>query len=114
MTDIVIEDYFTMDITLQNTDNDENQLTSATRLIGNFPNPFNPQTDISFMLADEEFVNISIYNTRGQLVENCINSLLPAGEYNIVWDAKNQPSGIYFVNFKTDSMHQIKKTVLLK
>jgi len=114
MTEVVIEDYFTMDITLQLTDNDENQLTSATRLIGNFPNPFNPQTDINFMLADEEFVNISIYNTRGQLVENCLNSLLPAGEYNIVWDAKDQPSGIYFVNFKTDSMHQIKKAVLLK
>ncbi|MCF7921042.1 MAG: carboxypeptidase regulatory-like domain-containing protein [Candidatus Cloacimonetes bacterium] len=111
---VVIEAALDMDIYMQYTGNDDNQLTGISRLSGNFPNPFNPQTDICFQLAQPEYVTISIYNPRGQLVEKLCQSIMPAGEHNIFWNADNQPSGLYFIDFNCDSIHQIKKAVLLK
>jgi PKD repeat protein len=88
-------------------------------LVKNYPNPFNPQTTISFNLKKASNVNIKIYNVKGQIVRNLINQSMKAGEHNIVWNGKNnnnkiQASGIYFVKVNHGKESVIHKMAMLK
>ncbi|HOD53163.1 MAG TPA: S8 family serine peptidase, partial [Candidatus Cloacimonadota bacterium] len=84
----------------------------------NYPNPFNPMTDIMFNLEKETDCEINIFNVKGQLVENLFSGKLKKGTHSIKWDAeKNRKalsSGIYFCQFKSSNASQIKKLLLLK
>ncbi len=69
--------------------------------VGNYPNPFNPSTTISFDLADDAQVTICVYNTFGQQVAQVFDGSLPIGSHNFLWRAEDKqghllPSGIYF------------------
>ena len=81
----------------------------------NFPNPFNPITNIRFEVPNSTPVTINIYNAVGQLVTTLINgqSFAP-GTYSVTWDASNVSSGVYFYQLKTDSYQQTMKMILLK
>ena len=95
--------------------NDENNSTpSAFSLNQNYPNPFNPSTTISFSIPVNEYVSLKIYNIIGKEVDELVDKSLPAGNYSFVWNAKNQSSGIYFYELKTDQYSMMKKMVLLK
>ncbi len=59
----------------------------------NFPNPFNPQTNIDFDLLKKTFVKINIYDPTGKLVTNLIENEYNAGSYRINWDASGYSSG---------------------
>lgn len=85
-----------------------------TKLIGNYPNPFNPTTQIRFDLAHAGLVNLSIYNVLGQKVATLINSTRAAGSYTIMFSANKLSSGIYFSVLKTNSGIQTKKMTLIK
>lgn len=62
----------------------------------NFPNPFNPATNIPFELPYRSVLKIAIYNSAGQLIEELYNGNLGEGKYNITWDGSKYSSGIYF------------------
>ena len=63
----------------------------------NYPNPFNPKTTISFSISSSSFVTLKIYNVIGQEVATLLdNSLIEDGNHQIVFDANNLSSGIYF------------------
>ena len=90
-----------------------------TRLIGNYPNPFNPETSISFHLANSQNVEIGVYNIRGQLVKTIINDTLEKGNHTITWngtDSNNTAvsSGVYFYKFISADLTQVNKMILLK
>jgi hypothetical protein len=77
----------------------------STRLIGSYPNPFNPQTTIKFAVqssqAGSEFVEINIYNIRGQLIRRLVSREYASGNHQVIWDGKDDSnvsvgSGIYF------------------
>ena len=90
-----------------------------TGLIGNHPNPFNPETSIQFMLAKDESVELNIYNIKGQKVATLVDQNLEAGNHSIVWsgiDTLNRKvgSGIYFYQLKTSNTDQIRKMILMK
>lgn len=101
--------------------NDESTIPySHSYQLSNFPNPFNPTTTIEFSIQKDSKVDLSIYNTKGQLVKNLLNDINPAGDHNILWkgvDESGKPvsSGVYFyklnVNGKTIA---VKKCLLLK
>ncbi len=83
------------------------------------PNPFNPQTTVTFTLARAELVRIAIYDVRGTIVRRLTDQSMPAGEHDIVWngaDDAGRPaaSGIYFVRLIAGSFSDTKKIVLLK
>ena len=88
----------------------------------NYPNPFNPTTTISYELPKESFTEIRIYNLAGQLVQTLLNEVKPADQHQIIWDAGNLPSGIYFYQIKvedhagsgTGDFIKTKKCILLK
>ena len=73
-----------------------NDIPLVTALTGNYPNPFNPSTTINFAVSQEDSpVKISIYNIKGQLVQNLIDKNYPAGKHQIVWSTEALPSGVY-------------------
>ena len=65
-------------------------------LFQNYPNPFNPSTTIKYALPYESTVEIIIYNTIGQKVDEFNEGTKDAGYYDVVWEPKNLSSGIYF------------------
>ena len=99
----------------------ENSLTSIrTELIGNYPNPFNPETTISFSTTEStENTEIAIYNMKGQKVRTLVNEILPAGQHSVVWEGKDEKeepvsSGIYFYKLKTEDYESVKKMIMMK
>lgn len=85
----------------------------------NFPNPFNPNTKISFSIFENTNVELLIYNVRGELINLLIDDNLEANSYNLVWNGKDDlghqvGAGIYFYSLKTDNNIQTKKMVLVK
>ena len=66
------------------------------QLFQNYPNPFNPSTNIKFDLKEDSYVTSTVYNIIGQKVAELINSDLSAGFHNVIFNAVNLSSGIYF------------------
>ncbi len=91
----------------------------ATKLIGNYPNPFNPDTNISFSLKDEGSVTLEIYNTKGQRIKTLLDGNFDSGYHTISWNGKDANeqevgSGIFFYRIKTGTYSATKKMILIK
>ena len=84
------------------------------RLFDNYPNPFNPETTISFEIPSRDFIKLSVLDIAGREIEVLKNEILPGGTYNAKWDAKNFPSGIYFYRIESSSFSETKKMILIK
>ena len=101
------------------TNADGNIIPVKTELSGNYPNPFNPTTTISFSTSEVGYVSINIYNMKGQLVKTLVNQQLDAAYHDIVWDGKdnhNKPisSGIYFYKMSSNNYFATRKMILMK
>jgi len=83
-------------------------------LDSNFPNPFNPVTQIQYQLPEASKVHLSIYNMNGQLVEILVNEYKAAGFHAVQWDASKQPSGVYLYRFQAGEFRDMKKCILIK
>jgi len=85
----------------------------------NYPNPFNPITRIDYQVPQTANINISVYNSVGQLVAILVDEIKSQGHYSVSWNAKDQkglqvPSGIYFARMVSNSYSATKKLTLLK
>jgi hypothetical protein len=95
-------------------------LPTANELHQNFPNPFNPETNISFDLKEGMFVELSIYDMAGQHIRTLASGqALPAGSYSYLWDGLNDSgvkvgSGVYLYHLKSGEFTSVKKMALLK
>ncbi len=87
---------------------------SEYRLYQNFPNPFNPQTQIQYSLKEKQFVTIKVVDILGKEVSVLVNEEKPAGKYSIEFNSKDLSSGIYFYQLVVDNFTQTKKMILLK
>ena len=87
-------------------------------LYNNYPNPFNPSTNIVYGLPTDAFVTLRIYNSVGEQVVELINEYQPAGLYTQTFNASSQnrslPSGIYFAELIANGNAQRIKMLLLK
>ncbi len=79
-----------------------------------YPNPFNPETTISFDLPEASHVSLVIYNLRGQKVADVLNGSFDAGHYSATWNAAGYPSGTYVYRFSSDLGQATGKMVLMK
>ena len=86
----------------------------AARLIGNYPNPFNPQTMIRFQLFQGGRVSLKIFNTLGQEVAALVNDDLPEGEYEVPFNGTALASGMYLTELRTGGVVSIHKILLTK
>lgn len=86
-------------------------LPEHTGLIGNYPNPFNPRTVISFSVQENETATLRIFNIRGKQVTK---KKFITGKYNYIWESNKHESGIYFYQLTSPSYSSTKKMVMLK
>ncbi len=97
----------------------EPPLPSITKLFGNYPNPFNPETTISFDLANQCSVTIEVYNIKGQKVKTLAKDMFTPGHHTVVWNGtdskgKSVSSGVYFYRMSTSNHTSTRKMLLLK
>ena len=99
-----------------NTDSTSTELPAINEyaLNSNYPNPFNPTTQISYQIPENSFVNLVVYNALGQKVAELVNQNQSVGQYSVKFDASNLPSGIYIYKLQTDNFSDVKKMLLTK
>ena len=107
---------------------DTDQLAENFQLIGNYPNPFNPETNIQFSVPENagtfSQVTVSVFDMSGRLVRQLLNRGLSAGEYEVTWDAQNDygqevSSGVYIyemtaITSSNRLFRQARKMILMK
>lgn len=93
---------------------DAPELPSSVILYPNYPNPFNIQTTISFYFSESNPVNISIFNLLGQKISTVYSGITQIGEHQVIWDATDFASGIYFARLETGRLSQSIKMILMK
>ena len=100
-------------------DVEDSTIPSDFALHGNYPNPFNPTTQIRFDLPNKNDVNINIYNMLGQKVKVFSMPNTPAGTHTITWNATNQSgqplsAGVYLYQMIAEDFVKTRKMILLK
>jgi serine protease AprX len=112
---------YLIDATFTGIDDDATQMSGQFRLNGNFPNPFNPSTQISFYIPAAGDVRLDVYNTLGQRVDARLLNYSASGEYQLQWNAESVvssfpiASGLYFYALTFNGNEVINgKMMLLK
>jgi hypothetical protein len=100
-------------------DDDEWSIPPDFRLKQNYPNPFNPTTTIEYSLPERGHVKIEIFNLLGQKVRTLIDEPKTAGNYEVIWDGKDDngsevASGVYLCKLQVRDKSQTKKMLLIK
>ncbi len=80
----------------------------------NYPNPFNPATTIRYAIARRGFVQLQILDNRGRLVQMLVSDTQPAGEYQVVWNAGQMASGIYYYRLRSTGAVKTRKMLLVR
>jgi hypothetical protein len=98
---------------------DENVPITVTALLGNYPNPFNPETTISYDIKDAGNVRLAVYNVKGQLVRSLVNTEQAAGRYRVIFDGRDDKgnplsSGIYLYRFTAGRYSSTRKMMLME
>jgi hypothetical protein len=83
-------------------------------LAANYPNPFNSMTIIRYSLPEPAEVKIEIYDILGRKVETLVQGEQPAGYLQVIWDASDRSSGLYFYRIQAGDYSETRKMVLLK
>ncbi|MFH1734788.1 MAG: FG-GAP-like repeat-containing protein [bacterium] len=78
------------------------------------PNPFNPMASVEYVLPTSGYVDLALYNVRGQKVLDLVSEYRQAGSYRLILDGSPLPSGMYFLHFNTESTSQVVKAMLVK
>ncbi|MCK4312658.1 MAG: T9SS type A sorting domain-containing protein, partial [Candidatus Cloacimonetes bacterium] len=78
-----------------------------------------PATAISFSIPNNSYIELSIFNIKGQKVKTLVNKVLPAGAHSVTWNGRDSngkrvSSGIYFYKFKAGDFQKVRKMVLIK
>ena len=94
-------------------------IISRPVLNGNYPNPFNPTTTISFSLPTEQDIELTIYNIKGQKIKTIYSGTADVGDHSIIWEGKDNSdkqvsSGIYFYKLTTNNKELTRKMLMMK
>jgi len=100
---------------IDQTPSNANALPNGYKVSNAYPNPFNPTTSFNVDLDQDSFVSIKAYNILGQLAAEVYSGNMLAGYNNqIIWDASNVSSGIYFMQIQVDNHLESQKVLLVK
>ncbi|HLP16151.1 MAG TPA: choice-of-anchor V domain-containing protein [Bacteroidota bacterium] len=89
-------------------------LPTSYALEQNFPNPFNPSTQIRFSVPEEQQVRLAVYDIQGRQVALLVNSRLQPGTYAAEWNAQHASTGVYFYRLTAGTFTETKKLLLNK
>lgn len=92
----------------------EKLINHKFQLFQNFPNPFNPSTEIKFSVETFGDTSLRIYDILGKEVATLVNERKPAGSYQVTWNASAYSSGVYFCKLTTGERCQTRKLLLFK
>jgi hypothetical protein len=93
----------------------ESTIPEKHRLLGNYPNPFNPDTRIQYEIAEQARVELSIFNAMGRRVGTLVNRMEQAGTYEVAWSGRDYPAGVYLARLNVDDKPaQVLELVLVK
>lgn len=115
----IFEDTSVIAVTTDIKDEIGSTLPDTYMLTQNYPNPFNPSTTIEYSLPVRSDVTIEILNILGQRVKRLVDKEQAAGNYQVVWDSRNDSgqrvaTGIYFYRLTADGFTKTKKMLLLR
>jgi len=94
-------------------------LPTTLQLDQNFPNPFNPTTEITYHLPEQQHALLVVYNLIGQKVKTLVNESQSSGSYSVTWDGTDKfgnkvPSGVYVYRLQSGKYIQSRKMLLVK
>jgi len=110
----------TLNFTMISTANEDEVIpVTATALLGNYPNPFNPETVITYSVKDPAPVRIEIFNAKGQRVRTLVSADQPTGWYKALWngtDDRGRPvsSGVYMYRMTAGNYQCSRKMILMQ
>ena len=115
LDDIYWEGGGTVDVANENKD----LISQEFIIYDNYPNPFNPSTNISYSISKGEHVSINIFDVKGGKVIELFNNYRSAGIYSIDWNGQNErgvqvSAGVYLYSIEAGEFRQTKKMILLK
>ncbi|MBN1633449.1 MAG: carboxypeptidase regulatory-like domain-containing protein [Ignavibacteria bacterium] len=84
------------------------------QLYQNYPNPFNSMTNIKFQMSNAGFAKLIVFDLLGRVVAILVNEKLKPGKYEVMFDAENLASGIYFYRLQTDTYTETRRMILVK
>jgi len=92
---------------------------TAARLVGNYPNPFNPSTTINFEIPESQKVVIGIFDVAGRKVATLVDGRREAGSHQVVWNGRDQSgaqvaSGVFFVRMNTEGATSFHKITMVQ
>lgn len=101
------------------TDLENSPIPTDINLYQNYPNPFNPSTTISFSLNSKQFVTLDIYSSLGEHLTTLAGKEFEVGNHEVEWNGKNKfneelPSGVYFLQMRTNNFFKTRKMMLVK
>jgi photosystem II stability/assembly factor-like uncharacterized protein len=94
--------------------NENNPIIEKFRLSQNYPNPFNPKTKIEFQIPSSDLATLVIYDILGNKIVTLLDEHLRAGKHEVVWNAGDFPSGLYFYQLTSGKFNEVKKMLLIK
>ncbi|HNT52239.1 MAG TPA: T9SS type A sorting domain-containing protein, partial [Candidatus Syntrophosphaera sp.] len=101
------------------TDNDDDSIPALKLAASNYPNPFNPETTISYSVPKSGAASLKVYNLKGQVIRTLVSNVMEAGNYSVVWNGKDDngnavSSGVYFYRLDNDGQTVTRKMLLAK
>ena len=102
---------------VQSTSINETSLSNIPIIISlnqNFPNPFNTKTNISFQLNKYSKIDLSVFDIKGNHIEQLVGGFNSPGKYTVSWDTQKIQSGVYFYSLKVGNHVEWKKCIILK
>lgn len=92
----------------------ETQVAQTYSLEQNFPNPFNPTTEIRFNISKASDVSLEVFNVLGEKVATLVNGNVQAGDHTAIFEGANFASGVYFYQLTAGDFVQSRKMLLVK
>lgn len=97
----------------------DGQIPNVNALIGNYPNPFNPECKIAYAVAQEAEVTIAVYNVRGQKICTLVDGIIESGNHDVIWNGTDDngvsvSSGVYYYKMDSGKFTSSRKMVLMK
>jgi len=90
------------------------EFIGTLRLHGNYPNPFNPTTTITFDVPHAGYLKLSVYNIVGEQVAELIQGWSESGTYTVSWNASQLSSGMYLIVLENAQNRLVRKALLAK
>jgi len=93
---------------------DKTPTPNTFSLFQNYPNPFNPTTTIEYVIKNDAYVNLVVYDLLGREVRTLVNERQQPGEYDVKFHSDDLPSGLYLYKITAGDFTSIRKMMLIK